>query len=128
MYERKKRPPTKAAEPKLKPEPPRSEEEEEKLACGLAMDVAIEWLRDRTAPAQVVCHFLQLQTSKTKLEIKKIESETKLAQAKIEAMEAAKEQTQKYDEVIAAMKAYNGQDSEWEIVPDDYPYGMDYRP
>lgn len=120
MYERKKRPPSKAAEQELKPMPPRSEEEEEKIACGLAMDLAIQWLKDGTAPAQVVCHFLQLQTSKAKLEIRKIDKETKLAEAKIEAMEAAKIQTEKYEEVIAAMKSYNGQDAEWETIPDDY--------
>ena len=44
MYERKKRPSSRKAEEELEPIPPRSEEEEQKLACGLAMDLAIKWM------------------------------------------------------------------------------------
>ena len=81
MQERKKRPPLRKAEPLPAPMAPRSEEEEEKRACGMAMDLAMKWLQEGTAPAQVVVHFLKLQTTREKVELEKWRrSTTKLSQ------------------------------------------------
>lgn len=129
MQERKKRPPLRKAEPLPDPPRPRSEEEEEKYACGLAMDTAIRWMQEGTAPAQVICHFLKIQSTREKMELEKLEHDTELAKAKRDALLAAKEAERKHDEVIKAIKMYSGHDSEWEPVPDDYPdEEMDYRP
>ena len=129
MQERKRRPPLRKAEPVIEPPRPRSEEEEEKLACGLAMDTAIRWMKEGTAPAQVICHFLKIQSTREKMELLKLQKDTELAQAKCEALQVAKEMEKKYDEVMNAIKSYSGKDSEWEPVPDDYPDEiMDYRP
>ena len=120
MYERKRRPPSRKPEKeKIRP-PARSEEEEEKLACGLAMDLAIEWMRDGTAPAQVVTHFLKIGSLKEQRELEKIEKEIELLKVKKKAIELAEEQDKKYEEVIRAISSYAGKDSEWEIVEDDY--------
>ena len=128
MYERKKRPPTTKAE-KPKPIPPRTEAEEEKRACGLAMDLAIKWMEEGTAPSQVVVHFLKLASIKEQTEVRKLEKEIALLESKKLAIDAMEEQTKKYDEVMRAMHSYLGKDSEWETIYDEGPApSEDYRP
>ena len=121
MYERKRRPPSRKAESELKPIPPRSEEEEQKLACGLAMDLAIKWMQEGTAPAQVVTHFLKIGSLKEQAELEKTRHEIELLQAKKKAIEMDEERDKKYEEVIKAISSYAGKDTEWEIVEDEYP-------
>ena len=125
MYDRKKRPSSRKAEPELEPIPPRSEEEEQKLACGYAMDLALKWLREGTAPAQIVTHFLKVGSLKEQAELEKTRREIELLQAKKKAIESAEEQDMKYEEVIKAISSYAGKDQEWEVVEDDYPRYMD---
>ena len=121
MYERKRRPPARKAEPDIPHGPPRTEEEEQKLACGLAMDLAIKWMQEGTAPAQVVTHFLKVGSLKEQAELEKTKHEIELLQAKKKAIELDAEQDKKYEEVIKAISAYAGKDQEWEVVEDDYP-------
>lgn len=119
MYERKKRPPAKKAE--LKPMPkPRSEEEAEKRAIGLATDLAIQQLREGTASSQIITHFLKLGSLKEQAELEKTLHEIELLKAKKKAIESAEQQEKKYEEVIKAIASYTGKDSEWEVVEDDY--------
>lgn len=121
MYERKRRPPSRKAEPELPRVLPKTEEEEQKLACGLAMDLAIKWMQEGTAPAQVVTHFLKVGSLKEQAELEKTRHEIELLQAKKKAIENDEERDKKYDEVIKAISSYAGKDQEWEEVPDDYP-------
>ena len=128
MYERKKRPPTTKAE-KPKPTPPRTEAEEEKRACGLAMDLAMKWMEEGTAPAQVVVHFLKLASIKEQTEVEKLRREIALLESKKLAIDAMEEQSKKYDEVMRAIHSYMGRDSEWEVISDEGPVpSEDYRP
>lgn len=121
MQERKRRPPTRKAEPELEHLPPRGEIEEIKRAGGYAMDLAMKWLRDGTAPAQIVTHFLKINSPKEQAEVEKLNREIDLIKAKKKAIESAEEQEKKYQEVIKAISAYAGKDQEWEVVEDDYP-------
>ena len=122
MYERKRRPPSRKAESELSQIPPRCEEEELKLAGGLAMDLAIKWMREGTAPAQVVTHFLKVNSPKEQAELKKTEHEIELLKAKKKAIELDEERDKKYEEVIRALTSYAGKDQEWEVVEDEgYP-------
>ena len=121
MQERKRRPPTRKAEPMLSPMPARTEIEEIKRAGGYAMDLAMKWLQDGTAPAQIVTHFLKINSPKEQAEVEKLNREIELLQAKKKAIESAEEQDKKYEEVIRAISSYAGKDQEWEEVPDDYP-------
>lgn len=121
MQERKRRPPTRKAEPELERLPPRGEIEEIKRAGGYAMDLAMKWLRDGTAPAQIVTHFLKINSPKEQAEVEKLNREIDLIKAKKKAIESAEEQEKKYQEVIKAISAYAGKDQEWEVVEDDYP-------
>lgn len=128
MYERKRRPPTRKAEKDIPRIPPRTEEEQQTLACGLAMDLAIKWMEEGTAPAQVVTHFLKVGSLKEKAELEKTQREIDLLKAKKKAIELDAEQDKKYEEVIRAISAYAGKDQEWEEVPsdEDYPDCPDY--
>lgn len=121
MQERKRRPPKQKAEPELRPIPARTEIEEIKRAGGYAMDLALKWLQEGTAPAQIVTHFLKINSPKEQAEVEKLNQEIKLLKAKKKAIESAEEQDKKYEEVIRAISSYAGKDQEWEEVPDDYP-------
>lgn len=119
MYERKRRSPAKKAEPRQLPSA-RYEEEAEKRAVGLAMKRAIEQMEDGTASSQIITHFLKLGSLKEQAELRKIEYEIELLQAKKKSIESDEERDKKYEEVIKAITSYTGKDSEWEEVPDDY--------
>ena len=121
MYERKRRPPTRKAETDIPRVPPRTEEEEQKIAGGLAMDLAIKWMKEGTAPAQIVTHFLKSNSLKEQAELEKIRREIELLKAKKKAIEMAEEQDKKYEEVIKAISSYAGKDQEWETVEEEYP-------
>lgn len=119
MYERKKRPPVKKAD--LKPLPPaRTEEEQEKRAIGLATNLAIQQMREGTASSQIISHFLKIGSLKEQLELKKVEYEIELLQAKTNSIKAQEEQDKKYEEVMRAIASYTGKDDEWEEVPYDW--------
>lgn len=120
MYDRKKRPSSRKAEPALEPLPARTEEEQEKRACGYAMDLAEKWLREGTAPAQVVTFFLKVGSQKEQAELEKTRREIELLKAKKKAIESAEEQDKKYEEVIRAISSYAGKDQEWEVVEEEY--------
>lgn len=121
MYEKKKRPSSKKTEAVLERLPSRSEEEEVKYAGNLAMSLAIKWMQEGNAPAQIVTHFLKVNSPKEQAELEKTNREIELLKAKKKAIELAEEQDKKYEEVIRAISAYAGKDQEWEIVEDDYP-------
>lgn len=122
MYERKKRASSRKSEPELEPIPARTEIEEEKLACGYAMDLALKWLKEGTAPAQVVTHFLKLGSRKEQAELEKTQREIELLQAKKKAIELSEQQDEKYEEVIRAISSYAGKDQDWEVVEEGYDY------
>ena len=94
---------------------------EKKNAGNLAMRLAIKWMEKGDAPAQIVTHFLKVNSPKEQAELEKTNREIELLKAKKKAIELAEEQDKKYEEVIRAISAYAGKDQEWEIVEDDYP-------
>ncbi len=85
------------------------------------MDLAMKWMREGTAPAQIVTHFLKVNSPKEQAEVEKLNHEIELIKAKKKAIELDEERDKKYQEVIRCMSEYAGKDSEWEIVEDDYP-------
>ena len=121
MQERKKRPPARKANEILRQLPARTDEEEEKQAGGYAMDLALKWLREGTAPAQIVTHFLKVNSPKEQAEVQKLRKEIEVLEAKKKALESAEAQDSRYQEVIKAMSAYAGKDQDWEIIEDEAP-------
>jgi len=80
----------------------------------LAFDVAQKQLEDGTASAQVITHYLKLGTARENLERQKLEAETRLKQAQIEAMANSQQSEELYQKAINAMRQYQGQ----EVEPD----------
>lgn len=83
-------------------------EARENQLIALAVDLAEQQLRDGTASAQVITHYLKLGSSRERKEQKQLEENIKLLAAKTEALENGKRIDELYEEAINAMKRYSG--------------------
>lgn len=84
------------------------EAREKQLIC-LAVDLVERRLIEGTASSQETTHFLKLGSMKSQLEMKKLEEENKLLQAKTESIQSAKRIEELYTKAISAMREYGGQ-------------------
>lgn len=73
-----------------------------------AVDLAEKQLREGTASAQVITHYLKLGSSREKLEQERLANENELLVAKREAMASAQRVEELYGAAIDAMRAYAG--------------------
>ena len=87
-------------------------ESRENQMISLAVDMAEEQLRNRTASSQVLVHYLRMGTTKMALEKEKLENENLLLKAKTDAIEAQKKYDEKFEEVIRALRTYQGNGEE----------------
>lgn len=83
-------------------------EARENQMIALAVDLAEEQLRNGTASAQVITHYLKLGTTKERLEKEKLAQENKLLNAKTETLQSQKREDEFYEKVLEAMKEYSG--------------------
>lgn len=90
------------------------EARENQMIC-LAEQLAEQQLRDGTASAQVITHYLKLGSMKEKYEIEKLKGETALQQAKIEALSSAKHIEELYEEAMKAFRLYHGGEDDEEL-------------
>lgn len=90
-------------------------EARENQLISLAVDLVEQRLLNGTASSQETTHFLKLGSMKNRLEMKKLEEENKLLQARTEALQSAKKQEELFEEAIKAMKRYSGNGD-----PDEY--------
>lgn len=97
--------------------PATTPEARENQLVGLAVDLAEKQLRNGTASAQVVTHFLKLATEKEQLEREKLRRENELLKGKSDAMASAKRVEEIYSKALSAMRMYSGSEPEQE---DDY--------
>ena len=74
----------------------------------LADQLAERQLREGTASAQVITHYLKLGSSRERLEQGKLVLETELVKAKTEAIAGQARQEELFAEAIKAMRAYQG--------------------
>lgn len=93
-------------------------EARENQMIALAMDLVEQRLLDGTASSQETTHFLKLGSSKAVLERDRLLEENKLLRAKTEAIEYEKQSAVQYEEVLKALRSYNGQGDEEEY--DEY--------
>lgn len=100
---------TKANNSPKKMRPALTPEARENQLISLAVDLAEEQLRDKTASSQVITHFLKLGTTKAELEKEKLAKENELLRAKTESIESQKRIEELYAEALNAMRRYNGQ-------------------
>ena len=94
--------------------PPLTPEARENMLISLAMDRAEEQLRDGTASAQVIVHYLRLGTKKDQLEREQLTKKNELLGAKTDAIRAAESTEKLYSEAIKAFKAYSGDGEDYE--------------
>ena len=85
----------------------------------LAMDLVEQRLRDGTASSQETTHFLKLGSIRNQLEVKKLEKETELLEAKTENLESSARMEKLYSDAMEAMKTYSGQNDDIILDEDD---------
>ena len=88
--------------------PANSPKDRENQLVSLAADLAERQLRDGTASAMVITHYLKLGSSREGLEQEKIRHENELAKAKKELMESQKQIEGLISDALAAMQSYKG--------------------
>lgn len=105
--------PRKPTEPIKQRRPPATTPEaRENQLIALAVDVAEQQMRDGTASAQVITHFIKLGSSRERLEQKRLEQETFLMAKKVEAMATADRTEEMYKNALAAISTYQGRPTE----------------
>lgn len=91
-----------------KSRPAKTPEAREHQMIALAMDVAEQQMRDGTASAQVITHFLKLGSTKETLEKEMLAERTKLLTARTESLESSKRVEELYENALEAMRLYGG--------------------
>jgi putative cell wall-binding protein len=99
--------------------PATTPEAREQQLIAAAIDLAEKQIREGTASAQVVTHYLKLGSSRERLEQAKIAHENELLVTKREAMESAKRVEEMYAEALGAMRSYQTGEPPLEMDPDD---------
>lgn len=99
--------------------PARTPDERENQLVLLATDLAEKQMREGTATAQVITHYLKLGSSRERLEQEKISHEIELLGTKQEMMESAKRVEELYASALQAMRSYAGQVDEEDDEYDD---------
>lgn len=83
-------------------------EARENQLISLAVDLAEKQLREGTASAQVISHYIKMGSTKERLEKEILEKQKDLLVAKTEAIQSTKEIEALYANAIEAMKSYGG--------------------
>lgn len=81
-------------------------ESREKQLINLAVDLAEKQLRDGTAPASVINHYLKLASSRESIERDILSKQAQLITAKAEAIQNGKANEDLAKQAIEAMKSY----------------------
>lgn len=96
--------------PKPRRRPATTPDARENQMIALSVDLAERQLREGTASAQVITHFLRLGTSRERLEQEKLKQENSLLAQRTEAMASAVRVEELYGKALNAMRSYAGQD------------------
>lgn len=83
-------------------------EARENEVIAAAYDLAEKQIREGTASAQVITHFLRLGSAKERLEREILAEQKKLVVAKTENLEATRQNGELYEKAIEAMREYSG--------------------
>ncbi len=91
-----------------RPRKQKTEAGREKQLVALAVDLAEKQLREGTASAQVITHYLKLGTEREKLERAILKEQRDLITEKTKALKSAAHMEELYAQAIEAMKTYGG--------------------
>ena len=100
--------------------PGKTPEERENQMIALAVNLAEQQLRDGTASAQVITHYLKLGSTKEKIEKEILEKQKELIAAKTANLQTAKRIEELYENALLAMRSYQG-------MPEDDPGDRNYN-
>lgn len=98
--------------------PPTSPASGENRNISLAVQLAEKQLRDGSASSQVMTHYLKAASTRDALEMKRIQLDILLAEAKIEQIQSAQRLEELYEGAIQAIREYRGDEVSEEGVDD----------
>lgn len=107
---------------KLDERPPLSLESSESENIALAINEAKYQLRNHTASAQVICHYLKLATTERALELEKLKRENELLEAKATSIRESAKSSESAEKALEAFKRYSGSFSNSDEIVDDDSY------
>lgn len=108
------------------PRPPATTPEaRENQLIAAATDLAEKQLRDGTASAQVVTHYLKLGSSREQLEQARLQGEVELQKARIDQIASAVRMEEMFTEAIKAMRSYQGEEPE--LIEGEFEEDYDER-
>lgn len=85
-----------------------SPEARENQVIALAYDLAEKQIREGTASAQVITHFLKMGSEKEREERETMRQQRKLMAAKTESLENSKRMENLFSDALKAMREYSG--------------------
>lgn len=85
----------------------------------LAQDEAERRIKDGSAPASLLIHYLKLGTKQSQIELEKMELEKELIKVKTENYKAAISLEDVCRDAIEAITSYRGGEEDEELPPDD---------
>ena len=94
--------------------PAKTPEGREQQLISLALEAVEKRIRDGTASAQELVHFLKAGSPNARIERRVLEKQEELLDAKIESFQSQKRVEELYADALSAMRAYSG-----ELAPDD---------
>ena len=101
-------------EPSRSMPPARTPEAREGQLISLATDLTERQLRDGTASAQVITHYLKLGSTREKLEQERLRKENELLTAKVRQLDEQKQYIELVENALNAMRSYTGQDGDYD--------------
>lgn len=96
--------------------PATTPESQENRMIRLAVDMAEEQLRNKTASVQVLTHYLKLATTRETVEREKLKLENKLLEAKTSQIGSDEANKSSAEAALAAMRTYVGLTEEETIL------------
>lgn len=95
--------------------PATTPEGRENQLISLASDLVERQLREGTASAQVISHFLKLGSTRERLEQERLRRENDLLEAKADQLASVKRVEELYENALNAMRTYGGyEDQEYD--------------
>lgn len=94
--------------PKPQPRPATTLDAREQQLVSLAVDLAEKQIRDGTASAQVITHFLRLGTTRERLEQEKLRRENLLLEGRTDQIASQGRIEELYKNALDSMRTYGG--------------------
>lgn len=105
----------------IESKPALTQESKDAEMAALAASLAEKQLREGTASAQVITHYLKIGAQREKLELEILEKQKELIDAKIQAYKSSEDMKVLYSKALDAMRLYSGNSD----VEDKDIFGID---